>query len=40
MSKKDTRIRGDETPHVLDLIFTHEENMIDSIDHQPGLGKK
>lgn len=34
-----TRIRGAETPHLLDLVFTNEENMIDEINYLPGLGK-
>ena len=32
-----TRYRGDQTPHVLDLVFTNEENMIDNIQFHPGL---
>ena len=32
-----TRYRGDQTPHVLDLVFTNEENMIDNIQYHPGL---
>jgi len=32
-----TRYHGDQTPHVLDLIFTNKENMIDNIQFHPGL---
>ena len=34
-----TRVRGEDTPNLLDLIFTNEKNMIDSIEHQSPLGK-
>ncbi|MES9905329.1 MAG: reverse transcriptase domain-containing protein [Sedimenticola sp.] len=36
---KATRMRGNDTPHLLDLVMTNEENMIDQISYQPGLGK-
>ena len=37
--KRPTRYRVGETPHILDLIMTNEEGMIQNIDHFPGLGK-
>lgn len=35
---KPTRYRGEETPNILDLVFTNEAGMIDSIDHCSPLG--
>ena len=32
-----TRYCCDQTPHILDLVFTNEENMIDTIQFYPGL---
>ena len=34
-----TRVRGNDTPNLLDLVFTNERNMIDSIEYQSPLGK-
>ena len=34
-----TRYRAGDEPSVLDLLFTNEENMINSITYKPGLGK-
>ena len=34
-----TRVRGEDTPNLLDLIITNEKNMIDSIEYQSPLGK-
>ena len=34
-----THIRGEQTPHVLDLVLTNESNMIQSIEHNAPLGK-
>ena len=34
-----TRYRGGFEPSLLDLVFTNEENMIESINHMSGLGK-
>ena len=36
---KPTRGRGSDTPNLLDLIMTNEEQMITDIDHQSPLGK-
>lgn len=36
---KPTRWRGSDTPHVLDLIFTNEENMISDLEYLSPLGK-
>jgi len=33
-----TRFRGDATPHILDLVFTNNENMIENLKYLPGLG--
>ena len=33
------RVRGEDTPNLLDLIITNEKNMIDSIEYQSPLGK-
>jgi hypothetical protein len=35
-----TRIRGSNIPSTLDLVFTNEENMIDSIQYLPPLASK
>ena len=35
---KETRCRGDNQPSRLDLIFTNEEGMIDTIEHNAPLG--
>jgi hypothetical protein len=35
---KETRFRGDNQPSLLDLIFTNEEGMIDTIEHNAPLG--
>ncbi|CAG2252905.1 unnamed protein product [Mytilus edulis] len=37
---KPTRWRGSDTPHVLDLIFTNEENMVSDIEYLTPLGKR
>ena len=34
-----TRIRGDNVPSFLNLIFTNEENMVLNLSALPGLGK-
>ena len=34
-----THYRGDQTPHVLDLVFTNEDNMVSKIVHKAPLGK-
>ena len=34
-----TRVRGSDTPNVLDLIFTNESNMASNIEYQSPLGK-
>ena len=34
-----TRWRGDDTPHVLDLILTNDENMVDDVQYLGPLGK-
>ena len=34
-----TRRRGDDEPSVIDLVFTNEESMIDSISYNSPLGK-
>ena len=34
-----TRVRGNDTPNLLDLIFTNEKNMINNIEYQSPLGK-
>jgi hypothetical protein len=36
---KPTTWRGSDTPHILDLIITNEENMILDIEYQSPLGK-
>ena len=36
---KPTRWRGTDTPHVLDLVFTNEENMISELGYLSPLGK-
>ena len=36
---KPTRWRGTDTPHILDLIFTNEENMISDLEYLSPLGK-
>ena len=33
-----TRIRGTDTPRILDLVLTHEINMIEGIEYLPPLG--
>lgn len=33
-----TRYRGDDTPSTIDLVFTNEEDMIESIDYHSALG--
>jgi hypothetical protein len=37
--QKPTHVRGDQTPNVLDLIFTSEEAMVGEIRHEAPLGK-
>ena len=37
--KVPTHYRSDQNPNILDLIFTSEESMIDSIRHEAPLGK-
>ena len=34
-----THIRGEQTPHVLDLILTSEPDMIDKLQHDAPIGK-
>ena len=34
-----TRARGTDKPSVLDYVFTDEENLIDSINYDPPIGK-
>ena len=36
---KPTRWRGDDTPHILDLVLTNEENMVNNIEYESPLGK-
>ena len=36
---KPTRVRSSQTPSVLDLIFTNEENMVTNVEHLSGIGK-
>lgn len=36
---KPTRWRGTDTPHILDLIMTNEENMISDLEYQSPIGK-
>ena len=36
---KPTRWRGTDTPHVLDLVFTNEENMVSELEYLSPLGK-
>ena len=33
-----TRYRGNQTPHVLDLVFSNEEGMVSDVSYLPGLG--
>lgn len=33
-----TRYRANQTPNILDLIFTNEEGMVDNLDYGPHLG--
>ena len=35
---KPTRIRGHDTPHILDLIITNEENMVEKISYDSPMG--
>ena len=35
---KPTRYRPNATPHILDLILTNEENMVNDLQYLPGLG--
>ena len=37
--REQTRFRDNNEPSTLDLILTNEENMIDNIEHGPGLGR-
>ena len=37
--KEATRCRGNDTPSVLDLVITNEEEMVDEIDIQSPIGK-
>ncbi|XP_069103752.1 uncharacterized protein [Argopecten irradians] len=34
-----TRWRGNDTPHILDLVITNNEHIISSVDYQSPLGK-
>ena len=34
-----TRVRGTDTPHILDLILTNDEKLISSIEYESPLGK-
>ena len=36
---KPTRWRGTDSPHVLDLVFTNEENMVSEMEYLSPLGK-
>jgi endonuclease/exonuclease/phosphatase family metal-dependent hydrolase len=38
-TRKPTRWRGTDTPHILDLIITNEETMISNLEHVSLLGK-
>ena len=38
-TRNPTHFRGDQTPNVLDLIFTNEETMINDIDYSAPVGK-
>jgi len=33
-----TRFRGDDAPHLLDLVFTNNDNIIENLRYLPGLG--
>jgi len=35
---KPNRCRGEDTPNVLDLVFTDDENIVDNLSYLPGLG--
>ena len=37
--REPTRFREGQTPNILDLILTNEENMVEKIDYLPSLGK-
>ena len=37
--KQPTHFRGDQTPNILDLVFTNEEGMVEDLVHQAPLGK-
>ena len=37
--QKSTRARGRDNPHVLDLIFTNEEDMLSDLEYHSPLGK-
>ena len=37
--KQPTHFRGDQTPNILDLVFTNEEGMIEDLVHRAHLGK-
>ena len=34
-----TRLRGDDEPSMVDLVFTNEESMVESIEYNSSLGK-
>ena len=36
---KPTRARGEDTPNILDLIFTNEEGMVTDLEYQSPVGK-
>ena len=36
---ENTRGRGTDTPHLLDLVLTNEEGMIEQVEHEAPLGK-
>jgi len=33
-----TRFRHGQNPHILDLLFTIEDNMVSNVEHHAGLG--
>ena len=38
--KEPTRVRENNEPSTLDCVLTNEENMVENINYDPGLGKK
>ena len=37
--KEPTRVRENNEPSTLDLVLTYEENLVENINYDPGLGK-